>query len=385
MNTLDIIQETAQTTGAQAPAVLVADIRTGLDAFDHATGTLAGIDARKWLENEPPEPDQIFADAFDAGDKVSVIGSAKMRKSFFVLQAAICMAAGRDFLTWKIQKPRRLLLAQFEIKDAHFHRRVRNMARALGITSEDIGDRLLFFNCRGITGETVIDRIGAEAKKFRAEVVIFDPLYKLTTGDENSAKDMKPALAAFDRLAEATGAAVLYVHHDAKGSAGDRDSRDRGAGSNVGRRDDDFTITMTAHDTDEESVVVDCLWRNYKPRDPFTATWTERGCFEYMPDLPAVKKTSKSRSATTTARPEIESYQDPARGLVAKKPMPISVFRDKIQAMAGMTQARQKCLVDTLLDDGKLAQYDERGRGYHKSWIGTPKQIEEMRQIKLKV
>lgn len=378
-----LIAENAKS--GQTSAEIIADIRKHLDSLTPPTGALAGIDARSLLNTEPPQADQIFSDAFDAGDKVAVIGSSKMRKSFFVLQAALCMAAARDFLTWTITKPRRVLLAQFEIKSEHFHRRVRNMAHATSINMEDIGDRLLIFNCRGITGETAIERIGAEAKKYRAEVIIFDPLYKLTTGDENAAKDMKPTLAAFDRLAEATGAAVVYVHHDAKGHAGDRDSRDRGAGSNIGRRDDDFCITITAHDVEESSVVIDCLWRNYPPRDPFTATWTERGCFEYMPDVPAVKKTSRSRSATTTARPEIETYIDAAMSLIARKPMAISLFREKIEAMAGMTQARQKRLVEIMLANGHLAEHHRRERGCHKAWIGTPEQIEGMKQIKLEV
>ncbi|MCG2659470.1 MAG: AAA family ATPase [Kiritimatiellae bacterium] len=372
---------------AAEPTTIRAEIET-LAAQVQAkppTGALIGIDARLWIETEPPQPDQIFCDAFDAGDKVSVIGSSKMRKSFLVLQAALCMAAGRDFLTWKVMKPRRVLLAQFEITTKHFHRRVRNMARAMGISAEDIGDRLLIFNCRGITGETAIEQIGEEARKYHAEVIVFDPLYKLTSGDENAAKDMKPTLAAFDRLAEATGAAVIYVHHDAKGHAGDRDSRDRGAGSNVGRRDDDFTITITAHDTEESSVVIDCLWRNYKPRDQFTATWTERGCFEYMPDMPAVKKTSRSKSATTTARPEIETYIDAAMNLIVQKPLAISLFREKIEAMAGMNRERQRCLIEILLADGKLSEYCIRGKGLNKAWIGTPKQIEEMRQTKMNV
>jgi RecA-family ATPase len=39
---------------------------------------------------------------------------------------------------------------------------------------------------------------------------------------------VKPVLAQFDRLAESTGAAVVYIHHDTKGAAGERDSRDPG-------------------------------------------------------------------------------------------------------------------------------------------------------------
>lgn len=376
---------TEQARNGRASAEIVAELKGRLDEFEAATGTLKGIDACAWLDTEPPELEQVLADAFDLGDKVSVIGSSKMRKSFFTLQLALSLAAGRDFLSWTVPKPRRVLLAQFEIKAEHFHRRVRNMARAMGISPADIGDCLLIYNCRGITGETAIERIGAEAKKHHAEVVIFDPLYKLATGDENAAKDMKPTLAAFDRLAESTGAAVVYVHHDAKGIAGARDVRDRGAGSNVGRRDDDFCITLTAHDAEETSVVIDCLWRNYKPRDPFTATWTERGCFELSPDMPAVKKTSRSRSVTTPARPELETYQDAALKLVARKPLSIALFRSKVLAMSGMTEARQRRLVDIMLANEQLTEHRQRERGCHAAWIGTPEQIAEMRQTKMKV
>ena len=64
------------------------------------------------------------------------------------------------------------------------------------------------------------------------EFATFDPLYKLADGDENSARDMKPVLAAFDQIAAMTGAAVAYSHHDAKGSPATATSATEG-GSNV--------------------------------------------------------------------------------------------------------------------------------------------------------
>jgi RecA-family ATPase len=108
------------------------------------------INAATWLDSEPPPSDQIMMDTFDAGDKVCIIGSSKLRKSFFILMMLICLAAGRNFLNWQVVRPRRVLYCQFEIKDQHCHRRVKRMARAMGITAADLGDRLQIINARGL-------------------------------------------------------------------------------------------------------------------------------------------------------------------------------------------------------------------------------------------
>ena len=70
----------------------------------------------------------------DAGDKLAVLASSKLRKSFFFLQLALAMAAGREFLGWRIPRPRRVVYVQFEVREHHTHRRLRNIARAMGIT-----------------------------------------------------------------------------------------------------------------------------------------------------------------------------------------------------------------------------------------------------------
>ena len=81
-------------------------------------------------------------------------------------------------------------------------------------------------------------------------------------------------MSAFDELAEQTGAAIIYVHHDTKGSPGDKDIRDRGAGSNVLGRDYDACVTLTAHASDPDATVVEVLLRNFPPQDPFTIAWS---------------------------------------------------------------------------------------------------------------
>ena len=126
------------------------------------------INAADWLRQEPPNPDQIIEDVIDAGDKLLVIASSKMRKSFFLLQMALSLSSGRDFLKWRVPKARRVLFCQFEIRAHHKHRRMKRLAKTMEITPKDIGDRLQILNGRGLglTGTEGIKSLSEMASTF---------------------------------------------------------------------------------------------------------------------------------------------------------------------------------------------------------------------------
>jgi len=272
----------------------------------------AVIDAATWATSNPPEHDPVMVDVFDRGDKVAIIAGSKQRKSFFAMQLAIHAAAGTDFLHWHIVRPFTALVVQVEIKPEHYHRRFRHVWDALG--QPDIGNRLHVMNGRGHDGLSV-DAIAGVVQQLEADLVVFDPLYKLATGDENAAHDMKPVLASFDRLAQATGAAVLYIHHDPKGDASERDIRDRGAGSNVLGRDYDACITLTAHRDNPDTAVIGTLLRNYPPQDSFCATWTE-GRFLY--DYDAAPITGRAGKYDSAFRRYMEDHSGASLSEIAE-------------------------------------------------------------------
>jgi hypothetical protein len=275
------------------PSMIGADLAAGLDQIGRAeTGGLQIVDATAYVETDPPPHDPIIERLLEAGDKAGVIASAKRKKTFFTIQMGLAVASGRPFLSWTVPKPRRVLIIQMEIKAAHYHRRVHYMTRALGLKVADIGDRLGIVNARG-QGLNV-DSIKRLAREHRAELLILDPLYKLAEGDENKASDIKPLLAAFDEIAVQTGAAILWVHHDSKGSPGDRNARDRGAGSNVLIRDVDQLFTLTPHRDNPEATVIETLTRNYEDGGPVTVAWQD-GCF-VQSELAAVAQTSANVS-----------------------------------------------------------------------------------------
>jgi len=244
------------------------------------------VDGAKLISTPPPEPDAILPQAVDRGDKVAIIGGAKSRKTFFLLNMALCLSSGMGFLCWELMRNFRVLFLNLEIRDAHFHRRLHRMATALKITPAHLGDRLAIRNLRGHKFDAVA--VGEWAAEHRADVIIIDPLYRCHDGDENLAKDVKPILRAFDVLAEHCSATVIYTHHDAKGSPGDRDTRDRGAGSNVLARDYDAAFTLTEHQTEDDTLVVKALLRNYPPIDPFSITF-HNGAFAESGAAPVAK------------------------------------------------------------------------------------------------
>jgi len=346
---------------------------------DQEADPIQFIDASRWLETEPEAVDPILGNIFDKGDKVAIIGALKQRKTFFVDQMAICLAAGRPFLTWENPKPRRVALIQFEIQSYHKHRRIKRLANALRVTPSDMADRLQILNARGldITGRAGLEKITPAILNINPDIIIFDPLYKLSNGKENAAEDAKIILNAFDVLAQQTGAAILYVHHDAKGSPGDRDIRDRGAGSNVIGRDYDCCFTLTGHAEDEDCIVVETLLRNYAPQDDFVIQWTSdegKYCFRERPDYLPRKKTSK----TKPKQPPLTTYLPAAELILGIDEMEIAIFKEKLKAQTGLSDRRIRDFMAWATSGGNPFITTRELRGYrtNKKWVRVGRQAD---------
>lgn len=329
------------------------------------------INASSWLETNPPEPNQIISSIFDTGDKLALIGASKLRKSFFLQQMLLSIAAGVDFLSWRLPTPKRVLYCQFEIRDHHQHRRLKKMAGAMGITPAHLEDRLQIINARGlgIVGPDGIEKIKQEALKLRSEVIAFDPLYKVAMGAENAAEDIKVILNAFDTLAEQTGAAIVYAHHDPKGSPGDRDIRDRGAGSNVLGRDYDACITLTAHAQDPDAAIIDVLLRNYPPQEPFTIMWTQREdggfCYDVRYDILPDKRTSKTKEQA----PHPSTFLPIAESILRSDEMEIPLFKADFKSRTSLSDHKIREFIGWATSGEYILERSLRGKGINKKWL----------------
>ena len=84
------------------------------------------------------------------------------------------------------------------------------------------------------------------------EAIVIDPIYKVITGDENSASDMAAFCNEFDRICTETGCSVIYCHHHSKGTQGMKRAMDRASGSGVFARDPDAQLDMIELELSED-------------------------------------------------------------------------------------------------------------------------------------
>ena len=340
------------------------------------------IDVGAWYSEILTPPDPVIEGAFDLGTKAMVVGPSKARKSFFMLQLLLSLAAGLpSFLSWQISKPRRVLLLNLEIPPAHFQARIRRMMRALNITPEMLEGRFHVINARGIEPSlTLLPQIVERVREQNIEVVAADPIYKLIPGDESKQEEVKPLLRMFDQLANQTNVAVVYCHHSQKGIAGDRMAVDRASGTGVMARDFDWMASLCHHKDHKENGLLVCeqIARSYPPKDAFSLGWDDSGYF-VASDAEPILMTTRNADKSGKRGPGLNE-EDAYHLAVQKGPMLSNLFHAALRER-GFTERGARNATDLLVEGGRLAK---QNFGFPKRvYIGTPSEVAAL-IIKLK-
>lgn len=211
-------------------------------------------------------PDVIVQDPvlieglFRKGRKGILTADSKAGKSFFAIELAISVAAGRPFLGRNCVKSK-VCYFNYEIEEKEFMDRVKVVARELDIPVEEFVDNFKIVHMRGMSiplskmAGNIIAMMLTEYKNTRESfsLIILDPIYKITAGDENSAEAVGRFCNNLDKIAHETGCAIFYTHHHAKGDQGGKKAMDRGSGSGVFARDPDLMIDLTLLEIDGQT------------------------------------------------------------------------------------------------------------------------------------
>jgi len=140
-------------------------------------------------------------------------GEPKVGKSLLVSNLALSLAAGADRMGFPIPAPRRVLICQFELPVPQFVSRLALMRRSLGAAA----DHHLLVDTRAagnlLSAAQGLNHFVAAARAAEAEVIIVDPLYSTHDQDENDTRAMAALCQSLLRLREASGAALVIVHH----------------------------------------------------------------------------------------------------------------------------------------------------------------------------
>lgn len=195
------------------------------------------------IEDLPPLAPELIQGILREGHKLLLSGPSKAGKSFLLMELAICIAEGRPWLAHECRQGR-VLYINLEVDDASCKNRLAQIYAAMGM--EDRSHNLDIWNLRGASCplDELTPRLIRRAKDRNYEAIIIDPLYKVITGDENSAEQMAKFCNLFDRISRQLSCAVIYCHHHSKGAQGAKRSMDRASGSGVFARDPDAILDM---------------------------------------------------------------------------------------------------------------------------------------------
>ena len=197
-------------------------------------------------ESLPPLADALITGVLRKGHKMLLAGPSKAGKSFALIELCIAIAEGKPWLGRFSCAQGKVLYINLELDRASCLHRFKDVYTALGLPPQNLRN-IDIWNLRGasVPMDKLAPKLIRRAQKKGYTAVILDPIYKVITGDENSADQMAKFCNQFDLVCRALDCAVIYCHHHSKGAQGGKRSMDRASGSGVFARDPDAMLDMT--------------------------------------------------------------------------------------------------------------------------------------------
>ncbi len=203
-------------------------------------------------EDMPELSPPLIGSVLRQGHKMLIAGPSKAGKSFALIELCCAIAEGRSWLGWQCSKGR-IMYVNLELDRASCLHRFKDVYKALGWHPDNLKN-IDIWNLRGksIPMDKLAPKLIRRAVKKDYIAIIIDPIYKVITGDENSADQMANFCNQFDKVCTELNCAVIYCHHHSKGSQGGKRSMDRASGSGVFARDPDALLDLIELDLTEE-------------------------------------------------------------------------------------------------------------------------------------
>jgi len=192
----------------------------------------------------PPLAPALIDGVLRMGHKMLLAGPSKAGKSFALIELCCAIAEGQKWLGWPCT-PGRVMYVNLELDRASCLHRFKDVYLALGYPTLHLNN-IDVWNLRGkaIPMDQLAPKLIRRATKKGYTAIVIDPIYKVITGDENSADQMANFCNQFDKVCTELGCAVIYCHHHSKGVQGQKRSMDRASGSGVFARDPDAMLDM---------------------------------------------------------------------------------------------------------------------------------------------
>lgn len=188
------------------------------------------------------------------GHKMLIAGPSKAGKSFALIEMCIAIAEGSKWLGWPCTQGK-IMYVNLELDRASCLHRFKDVYNALGLPPKTLRN-IDIWNLRGksVPMDKLAPKLIRRAAKKDYIAIVIDPIYKVITGDENSADQMAAFCNQFDKICTELGTSVIYCHHHSKGGQGGKKSMDRASGSGVFARDPDALMDLIELDLSEDLI-----------------------------------------------------------------------------------------------------------------------------------
>jgi phage/plasmid primase-like uncharacterized protein len=174
------------------------------------------------LSTDYEAPNELVEDFMTIGGMAVLYGDSNSGKTFFALSLAAHIANGQPFFGRQVDAGLVVYLASEA--PGSIRSRMQAIKKHYGCSLENLAMVPVPLNFYANEGDAydVIELVKAieELKGRPVRLIIGDTLARMSAGaNENSGEDMGPVMARFDAVAQATGAAMLIIHHNGKDQA----------------------------------------------------------------------------------------------------------------------------------------------------------------------
>ena len=197
-----------------------------------------------FLGHPPALSPELIQGVLRMGHKMLLCGPSKAGKSFALIELSIAIGEGLKWMGFQCTQGK-VLYINLELDTNSCLNRFNDVYKALNI-QQPHPENIDIWNLRGKSEpmDKLAPKLIRRAKEAGYAAIIIDPIYKVITGDENSADQMAMFCNQFDRIADSLACSVIYCHHHSKGGQSTKRAADRASGSGVFSRDPDAMIDM---------------------------------------------------------------------------------------------------------------------------------------------
>jgi len=306
------------------------------------------------------------------GETMNLISASKMGKSWLVIDLALSIATGRDWLGQFHCQRGDVLILDNELHGETSAHRIPKVASARGIPVDAYADHVFVQNLRGHLQDVFsLDTYFQTLKPGRFKVIILDAFYRFMPRDmdENDNGTMAALYNHIDRYADRLRCSFVLIHHTSKGNQSGKSVTDVGAGAGSQSRATDTHMVLRPHEEDD-TVVLDAVVRSWPPVAPRCLRWNfpiwspadELDPLQLRNDS-GRKKTEKKDQWTP------ETF---AQTFVQEHPM----TRANILTAAGqggISEYRSRILLRQAEEDGLIGRFGEPKRNQPCEYVRLPK------------